>query len=312
MSGQGDQAVSHTDIPEESWIDRRLPPGLRPYARLARWDRRIGIWLLLFPCWWSLVLATPNGAMPNLALAFLLFAGAVIMRGAGCTINDILDREIDAKVERTRGRPLPSGQITVRQALGFLALQLGLGLAILLILPPLAWAIGAVAVVMILLYPLAKRVTDWPQAVLGATFNLGVLISWVAVTGTLAPAAYALYLAGIAWTLGYDTIYAHQDRRDDARIGVRSTARLFGDASRDCVLGFYVAFSGLLLLAGLLDGLGPDFLVAVMIVSGHLAWQVMTWKIDDPADCLGKFKSNALTGWMVLLAILAGHVDNLF
>ncbi len=293
-----------TDIRQDGWIDRFAPPPARPFLRLARLDRPIGTWLLLFPCWWSLAMASDG--WPNPWLMALFAVGAVVMRGAGCTVNDILDRDFDAQVERTRGRPIPSGQVTVRQALAFLVLQLALGLTVLLQFNPTTIWLGVASLVLVFTYPLMKRITWWPQAFLGLAFNWGALMGWTAVRGELDWPALALYAAGIAWTLGYDTIYAHQDKEDDARIGVKSTALRLGERSKVWVAGFYaVAFIGIS-LAGRMAGLGPLFLPVLMAGGFHLAWQVMMWNPNSQSDCLDVFRSNRWFGWIVLGALVAG------
>ncbi len=294
--------MSHTDI-RRGFI-RKLPQAIQPYALLARWDRPIGTWLLLLPCWWSLCLAVP---VPSPGLMLLFALGALVMRGAGCTINDILDRDLDAQVERTRGRPLPSGTVSLRQACFFLILQLLIGLGILLTLPSLAIGLGVGSLLLVGSYPLMKRVTWWPQLVLGLTFNWGALMGWAAATGRLEPAAFWLYAAAIAWTIFYDTIYAHQDKQDDALIGVKSTARLFGTRSRPILAGF--AFLALLgfVLAGWAASLGWGYYMGLAVAALHLAWQLLTWRMDDPADCLQKFRSNRNFGLIILVAILLGQ-----
>lgn len=296
----------YTDIRQDGWIGRWAPAPLRPYLTLARLDRPIGTWLLLFPCWWSLALASPR--WPDLWTMVLFAVGAVVMRGAGCTVNDILDRDFDAKVERTRGRPIPSGQVSVRQALAFLAFQLLLGLLILLQFNWSAIGLGVLSLALVFTYPLMKRITWWPQAFLGLTFNWGALMGWAVVRDGLDWPALALYLTGLAWTLGYDTIYAHQDKEDDARIGVKSTALRLGDTSKIWIYGFYtLTFVGLG-ITGRLAGLGGLFMPVLMLAALHLSWQVATWRPDDQGDCLVKFKSNRWFGWIVLAAILAGKV----
>ncbi|MGQ9371050.1 4-hydroxybenzoate octaprenyltransferase [Azospirillum sp. A39] len=295
-----------TDIRSGDWIDRYAPTAARPYLRLARLDRPIGTWLLLFPCWWSTALA--SSGLPDWRLLALFAVGAVVMRGAGCTVNDILDRDIDGRVERTRGRPIPSGAVSVRQALAFLVLQLLIGLAVLVQFNAATVALGVLSLVLVFTYPLMKRITWWPQAFLGLTFNWGALVGWTAVRGELDWPALALYAAGIAWTLGYDTIYAHQDKEDDARIGVKSTALRLGDASKMWIYGFYtLTFAGLI-LAARLAGLGPWGQPLLALAGLHLAWQLATWIPDDQEDCLAKFRSNRWFGWLVLAAFVAGRV----
>src|SRR5215469_13985570 len=290
---------SFTDIRRGDWVDRLVPAGVRPYCRLARLDRPIGTWLLLFPGWWSIALAAPTGGGPSLRLLILFAIGALVMRGAGCTINDMADREFDRKVVRTAGRPIASGAIS---------LQLAIGLVILLQLSPLAIALGVASLALIVTYPFMKRVTYWPQAFLGLTFNWGALMGYAAAKDRLDPAPLLLYAAGIAWTLVYDTIYAHQDKEDDALIGVRSTALKFGAATRRWLVPFAVATT--LLLAAMIAaaGLGLFAWPALIGVAGHLAWQIATVDFDNPADCLAKFHSNRKIGWILLIGIILGRL----
>jgi 4-hydroxybenzoate polyprenyltransferase len=276
-----------------------------------RLDRPIGTWLLLWPCWWSLVFAletAPATAREWLYLGWLyvLFGvGAMVMRGAGCTYNDIVDREFDAKVERTRTRPLPSGQVSVRQAIAFMLALLAVGLAILLQLNWYAVALGAASLLLVFTYPLMKRITYWPQFVLGLAFNWGALLGWAAVAGSLGWAPALLYIGGIAWTLGYDTIYAHQDKEDDILVGVKSTALKLGAATRPWLAGFYAAAVALFAAAGIADGLGWPFYAALALGAVQLAWQVADVSLDDSADCLVKFKSNRYFGWILVAGLFA-------
>jgi len=303
----GDANIGHTDIGRDDWIDRRVPARLRPYLRLARLDRPIGTWLLLFPCWWSLALAYPRWPdLHELALFGMFAVGAVVMRAVGCAVNDILDRDLDAQVERTRGRPIPSGAITVRQALVFIVGLLLLGLIVLLQLPWMAIGLGVASLLLVFTYPLMKRITWWPQAFLGLTFNWGALMGWAAVTNDLAMPSLWLYLAGIAWTLGYDTIYAHQDKEDDARIGVKSTALRLGRNSRPWIAGFYVVTIIGLGLAQAAAGLNPLCFIGLGLAAVQLIWQLWSWNPDDPGDCLLRFKSNRWFGWLVLAGIMIG------
>lgn len=301
-----------SDIAIDAGPLRYLPAGLRPYALLARWDRPIGTWLLLWPCLWGLVLAERAGAAGPvdtsrmLGWVALFAVGAFVMRGAGCTINDIFDRDIDAKVARTADRPLASGAIGLRGALVFLAVQLAVGLVILLQLNPLCWALGVAILAVVFTYPLMKRVTYWPQLFLGIAFNWGAVMGWAAVTGALAPAAVALYLGGIAWTLGYDTIYAHQDKNDDALIGVKSSALALGDATVRFLWIFYGLTLTGLVAAGVIAGLGVHFYLLLIPAALHLVWQAWRVDIDNPRDCLAKFKSNKWFGVLVTAAILVG------
>ena len=314
------EAARPADAVPATWVDRFAPSDARPYLRLMRADRPIGVWLLLWPCWWSILMAMPHGANEAATgsfayLAFIahlmaLFAvGSMVMRGAGCTYNDIVDRDIDAKVARTSGRPLPSGQVSVREALVFLVALLLAGLAVLLSLNSFSVWLGAASLVPVALYPFMKRITDWPQAFLGFTFNWGALLGWSAVTGGLAFAPVLLFAGSLFWTLGYDTIYAHQDKDDDAVIGVRSTARLFGGMTKRWVGLFYALAFLLLCAAGAVAGHGPLFLLAMLAVGAHLAWQVWRLDIDDPANCLAVFRSNREVGLLVFAAICAGALS---
>jgi len=299
---------SFTDIQRDDWVDRLVPAGLRPYCRLARLDRPIGTWLLLFPGWWSIALAAAPGEWPSPRLLILFAIGALVMRGAGCTINDMTDRDFDRRVTRTAGRPIASGAISMKRALVFLALQLAIGLIILLQLSPLAIILGVASLALIVTYPFMKRITYWPQAFLGLTFNWGALLGYAAVRDQLDAAPLLLYAAGIAWTLVYDTIYAHQDKEDDALIGVRSTALKFGDASRSWLAFFGLAM--LLLLAAMIQvsSLGLFGWLALAAVAGHLAWQIFAANFDDPADCSRKFRSNRWLGWVLFFGIILGRV----
>jgi 4-hydroxybenzoate polyprenyltransferase len=298
-----------TDINRQHWSLRYLPPWARPYGRLARWDRPIGTWLLLLPCWWSLAL----GAAPQwdrLAGWMALFAlGALAMRGAGCTWNDIVDRKVDARVERTRGRPLPSGEVTLRNALIWMVLQSLVGVAILFKLNKFAGGVALASLILVAIYPTMKRYTSWPQFVLGLAFNWGALVGYATVTGALSWATVALYAGGVAWTMVYDTIYAMQDQRDDAVIGVRSTARRFADAPRRWLTLFALLALAAWALAGYLAGLGFAYFVILLAIALHFAWQIAFLKPHDQADCLAKFKANAWIGVLLTVAIIAGHLN---
>ena len=307
MSGLGETTAS--DIPRGGWIDRFVPRSVRPYARLARLDRPIGTWLLLFPCWWSIALASPAPLSPATLWLFALFSiGALVMRGAGCTYNDICDRDFDARVERTRDRPLPSGEVSVRQAVAFLASLLLVGLAILGSLNGYAIVVGAASLVLVFTYPLMKRVTFWPQFVLGLTFNWGAFLGWAAVWGELGWAPALLYIGGIFWTLGYDTIYAHQDRRDDVGAGVKSSARALGLGSKPWLMAFYVAAIVVFAAAGHAAGMAWPFYAGLALAAVQLAWQVASVDIDNPKDCLAKFRSNRLFGWLMLGGTVSAHL----
>ena len=295
-----------TDIYRGDWVDRWLPARFRPYARLMRLDRPIGTWLLLFPCWWSLAMAYQGWR--DLGYFALFGLGALIMRGAGCTWNDITDRDFDAKVARTRTRPLPSGQVSLRQAFLFLALQLAGAFLVLVTFNRFAIVLGAASLIVVFVYPLMKRVTYWPQLFLGLAFNWGALLGWAAVKGALGPAPLLLYAAGIAWTLGYDTIYAHQDKEDDALLGLRSTALKFGERSKPWLYAFYAAAAALMAASGAALGLAWPYYVGVALGGLQLHWQVAALELDDPDDCLAKFKSNRLFGWLILGGIAAARV----
>ncbi len=303
-----DRTTGHTDINHQHWTLRFLPPWARPYGRLARWDRPIGIWLLLFPCWWSLALAAaPDwGRLAGLMALFAL--GALAMRGAGCTWNDILDRKVDAQVERTRNRPLPSGEVKLHQALIWMALQGAVGAAVLFKLNKFAGGIALLSLLLVAIYPAMKRLTSWPQFVLGLAFNWGALVGYAAVKESLSLGAVALYFGGVAWTLVYDTIYAMQDQRDDAVIGVRSTARRFARAPRVWLALFALVTLGFWAGAGFLAGLGIGYFALLGVIAAYFAWLVAFVKPGDPADCLMRFKSNALVGWLLLAALVVDHL----
>ena len=306
MRGMAAPGGAHTDIRRDDWAARLVPPVVLPYVRLARLDRPIGTWLLLFPGWWAIALAA--GAWPQARLMALFAVGAVAMRGAGCTLNDIVDRDIDALVERTRPRPIPSGAVSLRAAFGFLAAELAIGAAILASLDRAAIALGFLVLLLIATYPFMKRLTWWPQFFLGLNFNWGALMGWAAVRGDLAWPAVLLYFGGIAWTLGYDTIYAHQDKQDDALIGVKSSARALGRATRPALFAFYALALLACAAAGCAAGLGVLFWPALALVVAQLAWQAARVAPDDPADCLAKFRSNRWVGWLLLLGIVGGRV----
>ncbi|RLQ87433.1 4-hydroxybenzoate octaprenyltransferase [Notoacmeibacter ruber] len=333
------------DAPSGHWVYRLLRPSAWPYAQLARWDRPIGWWLLLWPCWWSLAMAasaqnvsspfwgaasktgetysalSPPAIVVLFVAELLLFMiGAIAMRGAGCTWNDLIDRKIDAQVARTRSRPLPSGQVSGKQALSFIIAQALLGLAVLMgfaFLPllvlgvPSGWALatiltGIASLVIVAIYPFAKRITNWPQSVLGLAFSWGALMGWQVWHGSLDWPPLALYAGAVLWTIGYDTIYAHQDKEDDALVGVRSTARLFGDRTGWALIWLY---SGALVFFALAFSLAkvplPAF--AGLVAAGlHMARQIRTLDIDDPDQCLALFRSNKRIGWLVFFGLLGG------
>jgi 4-hydroxybenzoate polyprenyltransferase len=298
--------TGYTDIRATGWV-ARLPDAWRPYALLGRFDRPIGAWLLLLPGFWAFALAAPEWG-EGLRLAVLFTLGAFAMRAAGCVVNDLWDRDLDRQVERTRGRPLAAGTVTPFQALLFLAGLCAVGLLVLVQLPWAAILFGACSLVPIALYPLAKRVTDWPQAVLGLVFSWAAPTGYAAATGTLDAAALALWAAGFFWILGYDTIYAHQDREDDATVGIRSTALKFRETTRPFLAACYGATLALLVLSGWLAGLSWPFLPALLLPAALLARQVLTIDIHDPAHCLVLFKSNREVGFAIALAFLAGRL----
>jgi 4-hydroxybenzoate polyprenyltransferase len=298
-------AIDPTDIHPGDWVERWLPEWAEPYARLARLDRPIGTWLLLFPGWWGIALAGPRSPDPILLLLFAV--GAVVMRGAGCTLNDIADRDYDGKVARTRMRPLPSGRVTVPQAFMFMAAQLAIGAAVLFSLNLASIMLGIAVLGLIATYPFMKRITYWPQLFLGFNFNWGALVGWTAVTGVLGWPAVLLYAGGIFWTLGYDTIYAHQDKEDDARIGVKSSALALGVRTRPWLYGFYAAAAVLWGIAGVSAGLGMTFWIGLCAAAVQLAWQAARVDTENPIDCLAKFRSNRWVGWLLLAGIAAGH-----
>jgi 4-hydroxybenzoate polyprenyltransferase len=293
---------SFTDITTDGWLERKAPPHWHPYMRLMRLDRPIGAWLLLLPGLWSIALSATFWRGLWLSLLFAL--GAVVMRGAGCVVNDILDRDYDRAVERTAARPLASGEVSLVQALLFLAALLAVGLVILLTFNHFAFWLGAASLLLVFPYPLMKRFTDWPQLWLGLTFNWGALLGYAAVTGHLSVKPFLLYLGGICWTLGYDTIYALQDVEDDAVVGIRSTALHFGPNTPLWLMRFYSAAFALFALAGLVAGLRLVFILGILAAGAHLAWQIRTLKMDDPADCLAKFRSNQIFGLILWAAII--------
>ena len=298
------------DAEIDNWVDRLAPARLRPYLKLARIDRPIGTWLLLWPCWWSIALAA-NGlsaGLPDLGLLALFAVGSLVMRGAGCTFNDIVDRDFDAQVARTARRPIPAGQVGVPAAIAWMVVLALIGLAILVQLKPLAIWLGVGSLALVAAYPFMKRITYWPQAWLGLTFNWGAVMGWAAATGGLGPAPVALYVGGIFWTLGYDTIYAHQDKEDDALIGVKSSALKLGPATRPWLFAFYAAAAAGFAAAGTLAGLAWPFYLGLAIAAAQLCWQAARVAIDEPDDCLAKFKSNIGFGWILFAAIIAGRV----
>ncbi|MDD3837707.1 MAG: 4-hydroxybenzoate octaprenyltransferase [Phenylobacterium sp.] len=295
------------DAAPTNWVDRHAPEALRPWLKLGRFDRPTGVWLLMLPGWQGIALAAAaEQRLPDPRLLVLFFLGAALMRAAGCAYNDIVDRDFDAKVARTAGRPIPSGQISVGQAWGFVVACCLISLAILLSFPPLAIALGAGSLLLVAAYPFMKRITWWPQAWLGLTFNWGALLGFAAATGTLGWPAILLYASGIFWTLGYDTIYAVQDLEDDALAGVKSSARRLGDAAPRAVLGFYAAATFLALAAAYTAGLGPLFWPPAALFALHLSRQAQRLDLSDTGRALALFKSNALAGFILFVAACAG------
>src|SRR5271170_4191628 len=289
-----------------NWVDTHAPSWSRPYLRLARFDRPIGSWLLLMPCWWSAALAAGvAGDIGQLPLTIgLFFVGAFVMRGAGCTWNDITDRDLDALVERTRSRPIPAGQVSVPQAAVFLVVQALIGLAVLLQFNRFAIMAGIASLVIVAVYPFMKRITWWPQIVLGLAFSWGALMGFAATLGRIDAPALLLYAGSIAWVVGYDTIYAHQDAEDDALIGIKSTALLFGARTHRALIVFYSLAVVLIGVALALAGVRWPAWVGLAAFAAHLAWQIGRLKIEDPALCLRLFKSNRDAGLLLFAGLL--------
>lgn len=301
----GDLRVS--DATPANWVDRCAPRVSRPYLRLMRADRPIGTWLLLWPCWWSAALAwnAAGQQMPDLWLLMLFAIGATVMRGAGCIYNDIADRDYDARVARTQSRPIPSGQVSVRNAAIFMVLLCFVGLAVLLQFNRFAIVLGIGSLVVVAFYPFMKRITYWPQSVLGLAFSWGALMGWAEIFGKLQAPAFLLYAAAIAWTIGYDTIYAHQDKEDDALVGLKSTALKFGPRTKPWLVFFFGATLLLLVFAGLLAGAGVIFLAGIALAAIHMGWQIVTLDVEDPSNCLRRFRSNRNLGAIIFVALLA-------
>jgi 4-hydroxybenzoate polyprenyltransferase len=288
-----------------NWVDGLAPAVTRPYLRLARLDRPIGSWLLLMPCWWSVGLTGMRADhFPSLWHIVLFFIGAFAMRGAGCTWNDLVDRDLDALVERTRSRPIPSKQVTVAQAAVFMAAQALIGLLVLIQFNRFTILTGIASLGVVAVYPFLKRFTYWPQIGLGLAFSWGALMGWPAAFGELGWPAYLLYAGSIAWVIGYDTIYAHQDRDDDSLIGIKSTALLFGERTPVMLTTFYAVAVVLIGAAGLMAGGGVIFVLGVIAFAAHLTWQVLRIDIDNPAHCLVLFKSNRDAGLILFGAML--------
>lgn len=296
------------DARPDNWVDRFAPEGLRPWLKLGRFDRPTGIWLLMLPGWQGVALATSMaGRWPDLLLLAKIFAGAALMRAAGCAYNDIVDRDLDAKVARTAGRPVASGRISVRQAWAYLVVCSLAAAAILFTLPPLAIGLGIGSLLLVAAYPFMKRITWWPQAWLGLTFNWGALLGFAAVTGEIGLPAILLYLGGVFWTLGYDTIYAVQDMEDDALAGIRSSARRLGPSAPKAALGVYVLAFLLALACAFTARLGPLFPPLAAGYGLHLSRQAARLDMGDPTGALALFRSNALAGLILFAALAAGQ-----
>jgi 4-hydroxybenzoate polyprenyltransferase len=293
-----------------NWVDTRAPSWSRPYLRLSRLDRPIGSWLLLMPCWWSAALAAGiAGDVRQLPVILaLFFAGAFVMRGAGCTWNDITDRDLDARVERTRSRPIPAGQVSVKQAAVFLVVQALIGLMVLLQFNRFAVMTGIASLLIVAVYPFMKRITWWPQIVLGLAFSWGALMGFAVTLGRIDAPALLLYLGSIAWVIGYDTIYAHQDAEDDALIGIKSTALLFGPRTRPALMVFYGLAVVLIGAALALAGARWPAAIGLAAFAAHLVWQIRRLEISDPALCLRIFKSNRDAGLLLFAGLLVDAV----
>jgi 4-hydroxybenzoate polyprenyltransferase len=307
MSGAAARVSDATD----NWVDTRAPLWSRPYLRLSRLDRPIGSWLLLMPCWWSAALAAgiarDIGRLPLILVLFLI--GAFVMRGAGCTWNDITDRDLDAQVERTRSRPIPAGQVSVPQAAVFLVLQALVGLAVLLQFNRFAIGCGIASLVIVAVYPFMKRITYWPQIVLGLAFSWGALMGFAVVFGRIDATALVLYAGSIAWVIGYDTIYAHQDTEDDALIGIKSTALLFGARTRPALMVFYGLAVAQIGVALALAGAGWMAWIGLAAFAVHLVSQIERVEIGDPQLCLRIFKSNRNAGLLLFAGLLSDAIS---
>ncbi|MEX0344873.1 MAG: 4-hydroxybenzoate octaprenyltransferase [Rhizobiaceae bacterium] len=303
------------DAPTGHWVYRVLPRAAWPYAQLARWDRPIGFWLLMWPCWWSAALAASSHAQPGAPLPDVLpspwhlalfLIGAIVMRGAGCTYNDIVDRDIDDQVERTRSRPIPSGKVSTKQAAIFMVAQALTGLIVLLQFTGFAVLTGIASLAIVAIYPFMKRFTDWPQLVLGFAFSWGALMGWAAHFGELSMAPLYLYAGSILWVIGYDTIYAHQDKEDDALVGVRSTARLFGDRTKGWLIVLWGGALAFFVIAFALAHVPMPALAGLVAAGAHLARQIRVLDIDNPDQCLQLFRSNNTVGLLIFLGLVGG------
>ncbi len=293
-----------SDIRLNGWVDRHLPSAWRPYARLARLDRPVGIWLTLFPCWAALIQASHG--FPDFRRLAVFSLGALLMRSAGSTVNDIADRKFDGNVERTRFRPLASGQIGLQQAVVFLTLELALAASLLFFLTPYTRLIAICVLPLVFIYPLCKRVTHWPQAVLGAAFNWGMLMAWAEVAGYIPAGAVLMWAGTIAWQIGYDTVYAYVDVQDDTRLGLKSTAILFGHRGKAWIGGFYALTVGAWSIGGWLLGMSLPYAIGMLVIAAHLAWQIWRLDLSRPELSFRLFLSNVLTGVLLACGALIG------
>ncbi|MBB3659466.1 4-hydroxybenzoate polyprenyltransferase [Rhizobium sp. BK650] len=292
------------DIKHGNWVDRRLPQAWRPYARLARLDRPVGVWLTLFPCWAALVQASHG--FPDLVHLTVFSLGALLMRSAGSTVNDIADRKFDGHVERTRFRPLASGQMSVPHAVLFLAAQLALAASLLSFLTPYTRLVAVCVLPLVFVYPLCKRITHWPQAVLGAAFNWGMLMAWSEVAGEIPFGAILVWLGAITWQIGYDTVYGYVDINDDTRLGLRSTAILFGERGKTWIGAFYALTVAAWSIGGWMVGMGPLYALGMVVIAAHLTWQTLRIDLSRPELSYQLFLANILTGVLLAIASLAG------
>jgi 4-hydroxybenzoate polyprenyltransferase len=307
MSAESDSDGKVADAPRGNWVDRFLPSRARPYARLARLDRPIGWWLLMWPCWWSTMLAMDSvdgSPLPVLPILVLFMIGAIVMRGAGCTFNDIIDRKIDAQVARTRSRPIPSGQVSVVGALVFMVVLGLIGLLVLIQFDSFTILLGMASLATVVIYPFLKRFTNWPQIGLGISFSWGALMGWSALFGDLDPPAIILYVGCIFWVIGYDTIYAMQDKEDDTLAGVRSTARLFGDHAKRLIVVSFACATALFAVAFFLAEAEIAAFVGLVLGAIHFVWQVRTLDSEDPERCLKIFRSNRDYGWILFAGLV--------
>ncbi|RCL02485.1 MAG: 4-hydroxybenzoate polyprenyltransferase [Candidatus Tokpelaia sp. JSC161] len=298
-----------TDSSEESWVYQLLPKGIWPYAQLARWDRPVGWQLLLWPCWWSTALAAHTENNKSFLWQLILFLiGAIAMRGAGCTYNDLIDQKIDGEVERTRSRPLPSEQISRKQAICFMFLQSLIGFVVLIQFNFLTIILGLISLILVAIYPFMKRITDWPQLFLGIVFNWGALLGWTATSDRLTLPPVFLYLGAVLWTMGYDTIYAYQDKEDDVLIGIGSTAQLFKKRTKFSLFCMYGMMAILISFAFILAHMPLITLSGLVLAALHMLYQIKELKVNSPHICLKLFKANTIVGFFIFLGILSGSL----